>query len=337
MMRRSLLLVLASVATVVFAAEPLRLVWPTPNPAWAQGKPIEAYVQHAGSGEAESGTFGSVRSGGQQFHEGIDLKSISRDRHGEPRDSVFAAMDGVVRYVNPVAGDSSYGRYIVLEHPQHAPAVYTLYAHLVRIAAGLRSGDRVAAGQTLGVMGHTAGRPIPRARAHLHFEIGLVVTRDFQEWYDRGKFGSRNEHGSWNGMNLIGIDPLGVFNDWRAGRVRTMPDVFARMAPVVRVRIATQRFPDFVVRYPSLLTRPPALGPVGGWEIAFNSTGVPFAWTPLTPAETAGLPRNQPYIVSVNAALERREPAKTLAVARGGRWMVGRDLDMVLEQLFGLQ
>ena len=56
------------------AAERVELVWPTPNPAWAEGRPMAEFLQHAGSGDPESGGFGGVRSGGAQFHEGLDLK-----------------------------------------------------------------------------------------------------------------------------------------------------------------------------------------------------------------------------------------------------------------------
>jgi peptidoglycan LD-endopeptidase LytH len=334
---RYVLLSLALVfgGSVALAADRLELTWPTPNTGWAEGKPLATYIQHAGSGDAESGTFGGVRSGGRQFHEGIDIKCVARDRHGEPTDAVFAAMDGVVRHINGIAGDSNYGRYIVLEHPEQTPAVYTLYAHLARIAPGLHVGDRVARGQTIATMGHSSDRPIPRDRAHLHFEIGVMVSRSFQNWYDRQRFGSRNEQAIWNGMNLIGIDPLAVFNGWRAGRIVTLRDAFAQMTPAVRIRVATHLFPDFVSRYPSLLTKPLPLGPVSGWEIAFNWTGVPMAWTPLNAAEAVGLRADQPQIVSVDAELERREASKTLVVQRRGQWTVGRDLEIVLQQLFG--
>lgn len=318
------------------AAERIELVWPTLNPAWAAGQPGRDYLQHAGSGDPESGGFGGVRSGGAQFHEGIDLRAVTRDRRGEPLDSVFAAMDGVVRHVSASAGDSSYGRYVVLEHPGAMPAVYSLYAHLARIAPGLKEGDRVTRGQTIGTMGHSSGGyMIPKDRAHLHFEIGVAVTRDFQAWYDRQKFGSRNDHGMWNGMNLMGVDPLALFEDWRAKRVDTVRDYFARMETVVRVRVAVRRTPDFVTRYPSLLTREMPMGPVAGWEIRFNWTGVPFSWTPLSSMEVIGLPVEQPRIIEANAAVERRERSKSLAVARRGGWVPGKDLQIVLQQLFG--
>ncbi|MEX2044311.1 MAG: M23 family peptidase, partial [Opitutus sp.] len=106
--------------------------------------------------------------------------------------------------------------------------------------------------------------------------------------------------------------------------------------PVVRLRIATLRIPDFVRRYPSLLTAPLPLGPVGGWEIRFNWSGVPFAWTPLAASDVAGLPRERPRLVEVNAAVERRQRSRSLAILRRGTWTAGRDLETVLELLFGL-
>ena len=320
------------------AAERLQLVWPTSSTAWADGKPPAQWLQHAGSGDPDSGGFGGVRSGGTHFHEGIDIRPAARDRRGEPLDSVFAAMAGVVRHVSAAAGDSSYGRYVVLEHPAQMPAVYTLYAHLARLATGLRVGDAVTAGQAIGTMGHSSGGyMIPVDRSHLHFEIGVMVTQTFQAWYARKKFGSRNEHDMWNGMNLLGFDPLAFFNEWRAGRVASVQDFFARMEPAVRLRIATVRTPDFVTRYPSLLTKPLPIGLVSGWEIKFNWSGLPFSWTPLTAMEVLGIPVDQPRILEANAALIRRERSKSIAVARGSSWAIGKDLDMVLQQLFGLR
>lgn len=322
----------------VRAADRVEIVWPSPNPAWAEGKPIGDFLQHAGSGDPASGGFGGVRSDGTRFHEGLDIRALARDRQGEPIDSVFAAMDGVVRHINSSPGDSSYGRYIVLEHPDLTPAVYTLYAHLARISPGLQVGAKVSRGQPIAIMGHSSGGyMIPKDRAHVHFEIGLAVTRDFQAWYDRRRFGSKNDHGMWNGMNLLGIDPLAFLNDWRTRRVNTFQEYLTRQPTAVRLKIATHRTPDFVTRYPSLLTKELPLGLVSGWEIRFNWTGIPFAWTPLSANEVIGLPSEQPRLVEVNAEIERREKSKSLAVQRRGEWTTGRDLETVLQQLFGIR
>ncbi|MBI3884650.1 MAG: M23 family metallopeptidase [Opitutae bacterium] len=337
-MRRALLvfslLVLASAAR----AQRLEIVWPTPNPAWAQGRGIGSFIQPTVSGDPESGLFGCVRSGGAQFHEGLDLKSVSRDRRGEPTDQIFAAMDGVVRYVNPHPGESNYGRYIVLEHPDSQPAVYTLYAHLSRIEPGLRVGAPVRHGQVIATMGLSAGgSPIPRERAHLHFEIGLVATVNFQAWYLTKRFGTANEHGEWNGMNLMGIDPLDFLREWRARRVDNIRQYFGRLQPAVRVRIATSRVPDFIERYPSLLRKPRPAGFVGGWEIECNATGIPFAWTPLTPAQVAGMRLNVPQIVWADSAVVRAHRCRSLVRPHRGGYLPGSDLETMLQQVFGVR
>ena len=163
------------------------------------------------------------------------------------------------------------------------------------------------------------------------------MTRNFQAWYDRRRFGSRNEHAMWNGMNLMGIDPLAFFDEWRAGGIKSVQDFFDRMETVARVRIATFHTPDFVTRYPSLLKKPLPAGLVAGWDVQFSWTGVPFTWTPLTTAEVKDLKRDQPRILEVNAAIERRERSKSLAVSRRGNWTPGKDLETALQLLFGLR
>ena len=324
-------------SAAALAADRIAIVWPTPNDAFAKGGPIASFLQDAGSGDPESGGFGCVRSSGGQFHEGLDIKALARDRAGEPIDDIYAAMDGVVRYINLSAGDSSYGRYIVMEHPDLTPAVYTLYAHLTRVAPGIRVGSRVTRGSVIATMGHSAGGyAIPRQRAHLHFEIGLYVTDSFQSWYDTKKFGSRNEHGVWNGMNLMGIDPLDFLKQYRAKRVDNFQDYFARSEAALKVRIATHRVPDFARRYPSLVTKPVPIN-VDGWEIAFNWTGLPIALTPLSGLDLVGLVPNKPVLLNVNADIERRDRCKTLAISRRGTWTIGKDLETVLQQMFGIR
>jgi murein DD-endopeptidase MepM/ murein hydrolase activator NlpD len=318
-------------------AQRIEVDWPTPSTALAEGRPIAEFLQHAGTGDPMAGAFGCVRSNGRQFHEGIDIQPVSRDRRGEATDPVFAALDGVVSHVSTVPGHSSYGRYVVLEHPGVEPAVYTLYAHLAHVAPQIRPGTKVRRGQTLGVMGRSAsGYAIPKDRAHLHFEIGLRLTDDFQRWYDSRKFGSKNEHGRYNGYNLMGFDALDFFHEHRAGRVDGFADYIARMPTVVTARIATGQVPDFVRRYPALaIPHPPML--IAGWEITFNATGLPFRWKALPAGEVQGMKRHEIRIVQVDAAEEKSHRCKHLAHQRRGRWEPGGDLEMVLQLLFGLR
>jgi murein DD-endopeptidase MepM/ murein hydrolase activator NlpD len=334
----ALLFPLALLAAGTAFAQRIDIQWPTPNPAWEQGRGIEAWAQPTVSGDPESGLFGCVRSNGTQFHEGLDIRPVSRDSRGEPQDKISAAMDGVIRHVNTRAGDSNYGRYIVIEHLGITPAVYTLYAHLAKIEPGIGPGVSVRRGQAIGTMGHSAGGGgIPRDRAHMHFEIGLMMTQSFSAWYEGRKFGSGNEHGLWNGMNLMGIDPLDFLRQWRGRKVDNFQQYFDQMKSVVRVRVATSRVPDFITRYPSLLRRPLPVGMVAGWEVECNPTGLPFAWTPLGPADVAGMRPNSAQIVSVESALLRAYRCKSLARPRGSGYVPGSDLETMLQQVFGIK
>jgi len=317
----------------------IELAWPTPNRAFFEGRGIEAFIQPTASGAVESGLFGGVRNGGLRFHEGIDLKALARDKNGEPADPIFAVLPGVVRYINLVPGNSEYGRYVVIEHTGATPAVYSLYGHLSAVQPELRAGATVARGQRIATMGRSSSTiAIPKAQAHVHFELGVRLTDNFRPWYDSKKFGSRNMHGIYNGYNLMGFDPLDFFRKWRAGNAAGFQDYFARMQQAVRVRVVTRATPDFVRRYPSLLTKPlpaGAGGALGGWEIACNPTGLPFAWTPLSTMEVIGERAGSVSIVAYDEALIKAWRCRSLVVTSRGVPRPGRDLQDVLDMLFG--
>jgi len=333
-MRSTVALAFAGAGWSAHAA--IDLVFPTPNTTWARGD-ISTFVQPTVSGDPESGLFGCVRTGGAQFHEGLDIKPMARDRRGEATDPIFAAMAGVVKHVSHSPGNSRYGRYIVIEHPDQTPAVYTLYAHLARIEADIRPGVLVRKGQMIATMGRSAGGyAIDKVRAHLHFEIGLRATDDFASWYAWKRFGSKNEHGAYNGMNLLGIDPLDFLRQWRAGKVESFQQYFDRLRPLVTVRVATTRTPDFIRRYPALLTKP-VNGLVGGWEIRCTATGLPYSWTPLTPNEVIGMRTEEVRITSADTAALRAHRCKQLVKPRGGSFLPGDDLQTVLQLVFGLR
>ncbi len=318
-------------------AQRIDIGWPTPNAAYFEGRPLADFVQPTASGEIESGLFGCRRSGGAQFHEALDLKPVNRDRHGEPIDPVFAVLKGVVRYIGRIPGNSNYGRYIVLEHLDVEPGIYTLYAHLAAIAPGLEAGHTVTKGQVLGTMGRSSSeQAIPKQRAHLHFEMGVLLSRDFQSWFDWKKFGGHNQQAIYNGMNLMGFDPLDFYNEFRSRRVDTFRAYFARMQTAVRLRIATRRIPDYATRYPSLLTKPLPVGElVGGWEMCVNEMGLPFSLTPLTPMETMSLAPDEVRVLDVDQVLLKKHRCRSLVFSKRGSWAIGRDLQEVLQLVFG--
>jgi len=341
MLSRQLLRAVCSlvVCAVSLRAQRVEIGWPTPSTAYLEGKPTETFIQPTASGVPESGLFGCVRSSGAQFHEGIDIKPVKRNRQGEAVDPIFAVLPGVVRHISRQPGNSSYGRYIVIEHTEQSPSVFTLYAHLASVAEGLSVGAKVERDQVIAVMGRSAsGYAIPKDRAHLHFEIGLWLTRDFQGWYNWKKFGSRNEHGFWNGMNLAGIDPLDFYDKLRARRVENFQQYFAQLNPAVKVRISTRKIPDFIERYPALLAKPlPTDTLVAGWEVTFNEMGVPFAWTPLTSMELLGFATNEIRVIEADEALLKRHRCRSLVFTKRGKPAIGKDLETVLQLLFGVR
>ena len=90
-------------------------------------------------------------------------------------------------------------------------------------------------------MGRTANthEGISKERAHVHFELNLLVNDRFSAWYAANYPGQRNDHGEWNGQNLNGIDPrLILLEEQSQGsqfqRWSCFPAI--RNAPLPRVR-----------------------------------------------------------------------------------------------------
>lgn len=310
----------------------LEFVWPTPNPAYAEGRPFGDYVQPTISGQAVSGLFGCVRSDGNQFHEGLDLKAMQRDRKGEPTDDVRAIQDGRVVHINRKSGNSSFGIYVVLEHDDLDLPMNSLYAHLRRTASGLSVGDRVVAGEVIGTMGRTAaGYSIPRERGHLHIETGLWLSENFQSWYNAQQFGNTNRHGVYNGMDMVGFDFHDLVDRLGSGEVASVTEYLLRQPTAVTVEWRTPNVPDFVIRYPQLLMAP--IPPdVQGWRVDVTWYGLPVRWTPLQTAPGSG--GNRMQIVFVDRGLLNRYPCLDLVKGSGGQLRAGTRLKRLFAILF---
>lgn len=313
------------------------LVWPTANRAFLEGGPLAAWVQPTVSGNLESALYGCVRNEGERFHEGLDIKAVRRDGRGLPRDAVLAAMDGRVVHVNEVAGDSSYGIYIVLEHLHFDLPVYTLYAHLASVGKGITPGVPVRAGQRLGLMGNSAGGyVIPASRAHLHFEIGvrLADTSGFAEWYQAQNYETENRHGPWNGMNLAGIDPAAFYEAHANGRIVSIAAWWDGLDEALTVRVAIGRVPEFLRRHPILLHGViPAAGMVPGWEIGFDEQGIPLRFKPLLPGEVPE-PRVELLYPRDSASINALPACRRMVSTDGGEPRPGASLQRNLELIF---
>lgn len=262
----------------------LPLIWPIDGPSPLTGAADTEWLQPTVSGDPDSGRFGCVRNSGYRFHEAIDIASRQQDKRGESTDPVKAVMPGTVVYINDNGSNSSFGRYIVIEHRELTPALYTLYSHLRAVEDNLKVGQNVSAGTVIATLGRTPTRDISKDRAHVHLEIGLRMTDDFQTWYNRKGFGSKNDHGVWNGMNLVGLDPLDFYQAFHAGQVGSLKAYWRSLPPGAVLHVRTNAIPDLVRRYPSLLDGPlPAS--VEGWELTITGYGLPLKLRPLTEDE----------------------------------------------------
>lgn len=269
-----------------------------------------------------SGTFGCVRSGGKQMHEGIDIKCLVRDKHGEPTDPVMATANGTVAYLNTRPSLSNYGNYLILQHDIQGLEIFSTYAHLKSIRPGLQVGQHVKAGEIIATMGRTSntGQAISKERAHVHFELNFFCNDRFPEWYKKTFPGQRNDHGRWNGQNLIGIDPFVVFTVQRIQGARfSLLELVRQQTELCRVLVRDSQFP-WLKRCAPLVRRNPRAEREGiaGFEIALNYHGLPFQLTPRAASEIKAKSRYQ--LLSVNEAEYAQHPCCKLVARKAGRW-----------------
>lgn len=278
--------------------------------------------QPTAAGTRESALYGSVRTasrGGRlwaSFHEGIDIAAVQRDTQGRPCDDVFAIADGKVAYVNKVAGNSTYGSYVVVEHKEPMGAIYTLYAHLAAVTA--QCGETVTPGSVLGRMGNTATYSIPMSRAHLHFEIGVLLNSRFLAWYKEQKL--TPSHDLFHGWNILGVDPLNFFECQRADKGLRFDEVLDNTAVAFELVIKAESLPDYFARYPSRWRG--AAYNAGALTAAFSENGVPLWARASEEAEIVILDKGRAEVVKVNEEVLGRNGTR-LVVQRGSSWHLG--------------
>jgi murein DD-endopeptidase MepM/ murein hydrolase activator NlpD len=320
---RVLLAALLGAMTGTLQAQPFQ--FPTANHALFEPGGGERFFVGTSGKSWETGTFGCVRSDGWQLHEGLDIRCLQRDKHGEPTDPVLATADGTVAYFNKRPSLSNYGNYLVLRHQVNGLEIYSLYAHLREIRQDLRVGQSVKAGEQVGVMGRTANthESISKDRAHVHFELNLLLNDRFASWQKQNAPGERNDHGEWNGQNLQGIDPRLVLLEQRElGAKFNLADWLRRRTELCRVVVRKTQFP-WLKRYRALVRPNPVAEKEGiaGYEMALDFNGVAFELIPRAASEIKA--KTQFQLLSVNEAEQRRNPARKLVVRKGSHWALG--------------
>ena len=288
-----------------------------------------------GSGRLESAKFGSTRTVklgkgyAASFHEGVDIAPISRDRNGVAQDLVFTVADGRVAFVNSVAGNSSYGKYVVVEHPDPSlgmvskrdgkaePAVvYTLYAHLANIPFGIRVGSEIEAGTEIGTMGATSNTqpPIPTSRSHLHWEIGLMLNARYDVRMREQK--TQNLFAAYNGNNLFGFDPLDFF---AAHQNNSNLDMAAYLAsvPVAFEAVFRGKYPDYFRRYPMLWEGPAHDG--GAIRVEVSESGAVLSGRNADAIDLQCLGNKRQAVVNANSVVLGRN-GRRLVLQSNGNW-----------------
>src|SRR5216110_2012613 len=265
----------------------------------------------------EGGQYGFVRdptdtAGGvvyTRFHEGIDIRPLHRDAHGEPLDEVRAIADGKVVHVNSVPGYSNYGRYIVIENRWGGSNYYSLYGHLSSIA--VQPGDTVKHGQRIAVMGYT-GTGLNRERAHLHLELNLMLSSEFESWYHAFFRNDPNHNGIYNGMNLAGLDIARLYLGLHKNPSLTIPEFLRDEETFYKVTLPKSRHFDLPKLYPWMLATQ-NLREKSSWEVSFACSGLPLKIEPSDKHAT------QPELSYVKkSAIDNSYLSRDVISGRGG-------------------
>lgn len=307
---------------VAFAASAQPFQLPTANRAVLQAGGEESFFQGTAGKPWPSGQFGCVRTEGRQLHEGVDIRCLQRDKRGEPTDPILASAAGTVAYINSKSSLSNYGIYLLLRHSIEGVEVYTLYAHLSTVEEGLRVGSMVKAGERIATMGRTANtrQSITKDRAHLHFEINLVINERYATWHKTRFKGQRNDHGNFNGWNLLGLDPAAVFREQaRLGANFSFVRFIQDQPELCRVLVRDAHVP-WVKRYPQLLRRNPVAEREGvaGYEFSLTFNGLPARVTPRAASELKGTATVR--LLDVSEPEWRAKPCGKLVFKRGQAW-----------------
>ncbi len=322
------------IPTAACAQEPFR--FPTANHfLYEPGGELKFFAPTAPDKPWTSGSFGCVRNNGGRLHEGLDIRHLQTDRRGEPTDPVMATADGTVVYFNTKPALSNYGRYLVIRHVVEGIEIYSLYAHLSAIQPGLKIGGNVKAGDVIATMGRTSNaETILKERAHVHFELNVLVNDRFAAWFRRASPGERNDHGEWNGQNLNGLDTRQILlQEHNTNGTFSLLKFIRSQTELCRVLVRATNFP-YLRRYPMLILKNPVAEKEGvaGYEIALNYNGVAFALMPRAASEIKSPARIQ--LLSVNEAEQRANPCRHLVVLRRGHWELGneglRDVELLI-------
>ncbi len=332
---RSFCLGIALLTTQPALKSEVHFAFPTANHALTEEAGEEAFFVGTPGKPWQSGSFGCGRSSGYQFHEGADIRAVQRDKRNEPTDPVLSTADGWIVYTSHKSGLSNYGKYVVIGHKIEGLEVYSLYAHLSSILPEWKPGKWIRSGQQVGVMGRTSNtrQRISKERAHLHFELALVINEHYPSYFKKLYPKGINDHGIWNGQNLLGMDPAKIFKQQQAEPETFSLRTFLREKNAMfSVQVSQLDFP-WSKRYLPLILKPTDFPPeqTNAYEISFDFSGLPFQLKPLS---LEAPPKHQSWTpLRVNEQIQKDNPCRKLIVKTGAKWKFTAKGNQLLEAL----
>jgi Peptidase family M23 len=214
----------------------------------------------------------------------------------------------------------------VLLHQDPIGEYYTLYSHLASAGAGLKEGDHVARGATVGQLGHTSTLGIPVQRSHLHFEFGTILNDRFGDWFRKEKL--KPFHGNLHGYNLAGLNPMDLFPYMTNGQHFVFQQYITNCPVAFRLIVPVTRKPDYYGRYPCLWAGGELTS--GALVMEVSENGVPLQARAATKEEAASLKKGKPRVLEAFPEVLDRNGAR-LIEQQGGQWVTGRNAAQWLE------
>jgi murein DD-endopeptidase MepM/ murein hydrolase activator NlpD len=193
----------------------------------------------------------------------------------------------------------------------------------------------VKAGEVIAIMGRTANtrEGISKDRAHLHFEINLVINDRFAQWHREHQPGQRNDHGNWNGRNLLGLDPrLLLLAQHAQGDKFNLVTFTRQQTELCRIQVRDTQFP-WLRRYPQFIDRNPKAEKEGiaGYELVLNYVGIPYQIIPRSEGELRS--RSKVQLISVNPAEQAKNPCGKFVSKRGTQWQLAPNGERLISLL----
>ena len=219
------------------------------------------------------------------------------------------------------AGLSNYGKYAVVGHKIEGLEVYSLYAHLSTILPKWEAGKWIEAGEQIGIMGRTSNtrQRISKDRAHLHFELALVVNHEYPAYFKKKYPKGTNDHGIWNGQNLAGMNPAEIFHEQETKEDFSLRNYLRERTPLFQALIHQTEF-AWTKRYLPLILKAPQLdaSKINAYEVSFDFSGLPFQFKPIVAEE----PREKGSweLIHVDENMFKSHPCRKLVTKTGQRW-----------------